>query len=100
MILIRYIYSYEEPYNNVINTGEYNFALTNIVSKEIDNEPYLYIENIGTNNLIKLKCSNNIYTSVIVDENVLYLIEYRTDLFNSKSGVISHLDSENYIDKM
>jgi hypothetical protein len=82
------------------SAGSQNTAVTNIESKEIDtaSQYYLVIKEVGTDNIIKIKCDNNTYNNVIINENILYTIEYRLNLFDLKSGNLYKIDLDNYID--
>lgn len=82
------------------STGYYVGGLTNIESKETDDSSnyYLLIKQVNTNNLVKIKCDKDTYSKIQVDKNIIYTIEYRIDLLDSKSGYLESIDLNDYID--
>ena len=100
VIFVFVILIHSVPVYILSSAGEKITSVTNIVSKETgnDNEYFLYIEDIFSNDIKKIKCDKNKYSKVILDENVLYTMEYRMHLFDSKSGFLVQLDLEDYID--
>lgn len=82
------------------STGYYVSGLTNIESKETDDSSnyYLLIKQVNENNLVKIKCDKDTYSKIPVDKNILYPIEYRIDLLDSKSGYLESIDLNDYID--
>jgi hypothetical protein len=86
--------------SSLTSTGYQISAVVNIESKETDDSShyYLLIKEIGTDNLVKIKCDKDTYSKIQVDENILYAIEYRLNLFDSKSGNLYNIDLNDYID--
>ena len=64
--------------------------------REIDDNYYFYMKNIEEN--IRFKTDKQTYEKIIVDENVIYTYEYKTDFFNRNQGIMYSFDVENYID--
>jgi len=85
---------------SLTSTGYYVSGLTNIESKETDDSSnyYLLIKQVNTNNLVKIKCDKDTYSKIQVDKNIIYTIEYRIDLLDSKSGYLESIDLNDYID--
>ena len=82
------------------STGYQKTAVVNIESKETDGSShyYLLIKEVATDNPVKIKCDKATYSKIQVDENILYTIEYRLNLFDSKNGNLYNIDLNDYID--
>ncbi|MFT3952293.1 MAG: hypothetical protein QM689_10200 [Oscillospiraceae bacterium] len=101
LVLILVIILHSIPIYSFSSEGDQITNVTNIVSKEIikSNEYYLYIKNIRDGNLIQIKCNEDIYTDVIIDENLFYTMQYRLNLFDRKSGVLEEINLKDFIDR-
>lgn len=87
------------PIIKLEKTGNHIIAVTNVESIESENDEYfLIIKDLQSEKLIKIKCDENTYSSVIVDRNVLYTFEYRIKLFNEINGVLEQVDTNEIID--
>lgn len=85
---------------SLASTGYHVGGFINIESKETDDSSnyYLLIKWFNTNNLVKIKCDKDTYSKIQIDKNIIYTIEYRIDLLNSKSGYLESIDLNDYID--
>lgn len=87
------------PISMTINVGEDRSVLSSIEAKETEkNQYYLYIKNIPQNNLIKIKCNENVYNLLETNPGILYSLTYRPDLFDDRSGIIYQIDFNEVID--
>lgn len=83
----------------LVNTGEQITVLISISSKEIISDEYcIVINNVNNNEAITIKCDEKTYNDIIVDENILYTIEYRLDLFDKTTGSLYSIDIDDYIE--
>ncbi|MDK2903200.1 MAG: hypothetical protein PWQ93_1119 [Clostridiales bacterium] len=86
--------------HSLTSTGYQVTAVVNVESKEADDSShyYLLIKGVDTDNPVKIKCDKETYNKIQVDENILYTIEYRLNLFDSKSGNLYNIDLNDYVD--
>ncbi len=87
------------PISMTINVGEEQSVLSSIEAKETEkNQYYFYIKNIPQNNLIKIKCNENVYNLLETNPGILYSFTYRPNLFDDSSGVMYQIDFNEVID--
>ncbi len=90
MMIFLYVFSI------VTTTG-----IKTVVNKETENNKYfIYIDNDWENeqNNIKLEVDKDLYTKVIVDDNVVYSVEYKFSKYNPEKGELIYFSVEDKID--
>jgi hypothetical protein len=78
-------------------TASSTVCSNSINSKTIEGERYYFEISDFENRAVRLECDNKTYEALIVDEDVLYDISYRTILFYG-IGYLGTIDTEDYID--
>jgi len=68
-----------------------------IKHKNIENNNYyIYVDNEDSN--VKLKCTQNIYKNVIVDDKLAYGISYKWTMLSPSKGNLVYIDLNDTID--
>lgn len=100
IVFIVFISIHLAMYGLFSNLGFSTSGLFSIIDKKIDEGTYyFYVKDPNDKHVIKIKCTKDIYSELIIDDNVLYTLSYKWLSYNVNKGVLNgKIDTTDIID--